>query len=176
MTYLPWPHSTNRIFCFESHKVAKVSRTVRYKWVSTVTVTDLFAKNFAYIHEHYHCIVVYWYICCRQGLMLKCFYWRNYPQFHSKLSFCVMNLYYRSNYWRMVVNFITLVHGYKLNYLVMYIRNLTIENVGTVVNYCGIFVTSAPGNHRYLWMSCWSVKSGDFLIPFERLSYNYLIN
>jgi hypothetical protein len=32
-----------------------------------------------------------------------------------------------------------------LNTVLVYCRILTLENVGTVVNYCGIFITSALG-------------------------------
>ncbi len=38
----------------------------------------------------------------------------------------------------------TLVHGGKLQYCSNLQWNLTLENVGTVVNYRGIFITLAP--------------------------------
>jgi hypothetical protein len=46
----------------------------------------------------------------------------------------------------MVKTFITLAHGGKIKYPVIYSRVLTLDNVGTAVNYCGIFITLAPGD------------------------------
>jgi hypothetical protein len=51
----------------------------------------------------------------------------------------------------MVKSFITLVHSGKLNTIVIYNGTakihdciLILENVGTAVNYCSIFITLAP--------------------------------
>jgi hypothetical protein len=46
-----------------------------------------------------------------------------------------------------VESFITLAHGGKLKYrtVIIYHRILNLENVGTAVNYRGIFKTLAPG-------------------------------
>jgi hypothetical protein len=55
-------------------------------------------------------------------------------------SFCDIKLYYLGNYRGMAVNY----HVKNLCTAVIYIRILTLENVGTAVNYQGIFITLAP--------------------------------
>ncbi len=62
------------------------------------------------------------------------------------LSFCVIKHYYLSNYHRMAVeyhgkSFMTVVVN--LNTVVICHGILTLENVGSAVNYSGIFITLA---------------------------------
>jgi hypothetical protein len=66
------------------------------------------------------------------------------------LQFCVMQLYYLGNCLKMAVNYHSkFLYNWpmvaKLNAAVVYHRILTLENVGTEVNYCNIFITLAPG-------------------------------
>jgi hypothetical protein len=60
------------------------------------------------------------------------------------LSFCVIKFYYLGNYCGMAVNYHWPMEA-NLNTAVIYHIILTLESVATLVNYCRIFITSAPG-------------------------------
>jgi hypothetical protein len=69
------------------------------------------------------------------------------------MSFCVKKLYYISNYHGKAVyyhgkSFINWPRVANLNGVVIYCRILTLENVGTVVNYNAIFITWASGERK----------------------------
>jgi hypothetical protein len=82
--------------------------------------------------------------------IIKTFYCGNLLPFVLIPPFCVIKLYYLGKYPVMAVNyhtkkFIKLAYGGKLKYCRIYCRILTLEIVGTSVNYRCIFITLATG-------------------------------
>jgi hypothetical protein len=79
------------------------------------------------------------------GLCYKTFCRGNLPPFHGNtVILCYKALHYLGNYHEMAVNYHCLMLA-NLNGKVIYCRILTLENVGTVVNYCVNFIPLVAG-------------------------------